>query len=64
MDKNKLALLCIDDSNNPVNLVSLTKGKVYFGREQTGEFYHIYNDAGYKRSLRKNRFIELKKRVR
>jgi len=64
MDKNKLALLCIDDSNNPVNLVSLTKGKVYFGREQTSDYYRICDDAGRMSSFFKRRFIELKKRAK
>jgi len=64
MDKNKLALLCIEGRIKPGGVIALTKGKVYFSYSLTGSYYYLCDDAGYMSIFHKRRFKELEKRVR
>jgi len=59
---DKLALLCIESRITHEGIIALTKGKVYFGREQTSDYYRICDDAGLMSSFYKRRFKVLKKK--
>jgi len=63
MDKNKLALLCIEGSITHGGRIILTKGKVYFSDPRMGDHYLICADAGGISFVYKRRFKELKKVV-